>query len=496
MSTQFEPDQPTPPTARPSPTAAAPSGRLGLSLAVLSVAAFVAGLDLFIVNVAFDAISRDFDGAALADLSWVLNGYAIVFAALLVPFGRLSDRLGRKRVFVHGLALFTAASAACALAGGLWTLVAFRVLQAVGAAALTPASLGLLLSVFPPERRQGAVRIWSASAALAAAAGPVFGGLLVSASWRWVFLINIPIGVLALVVAVRTLPESREATARRLPDLVGTALLTASIGLLALGLVQVNDWSAGLTSALLALAGVGVVAFWLRSLRHPAPVIEPALLRVRAFAWANITALTFTAAFAANLLTSILWMQQVWGYSALRTGLGIAPGPLMVPLAAAVAGKLATRYAPGVLTAAGCVLCAVGAAALALGVGREPHYATELLPGWLIGGAGVGLALPTVLASATSGLPESRFSTGSAVVNMSRQIGSVLGISLLVAILGTPLTYDAMHRAFVHAWVVIGALLLLGAVTALGMTPRPAAGRGPGGPVEERAAHPLGRETP
>ncbi|WP_217200091.1 MFS transporter [Streptomyces buecherae] len=499
MSTQTGPEQPRPPEARSLPRArslAVAPQRLGLSLTVLSVAAFVAGLDLFIVNVAFDAISRDFGGAVLADLSWVLNGYAIVFAALLVPLGRLSDRLGRKRVFVLGLALFTAASAACALAGGLWTLVVCRVLQAVGAAALTPASLGLLLSVFPAERRQAAVRVWSASAALAAAAGPVFGGLLVSASWRWVFLVNIPVGVLALLVAVRVLPESREATARHLPDLAGTCLLTGSIGLLALGLVKVNDWSAGLTSTLVVAAAGGGAAFWRRSLRHPAPVIEPALLRVRAFAWSNVTALVFTAALAANLLTAILWMQQVWDYSALRTGLGVAPGPLMVPVAALVAGRLAPRFTPGALTAAGCLLCAVGAATLALSIGRTPHYATELLPGWLIGGAGVGLALPTILASATADLPEARFSTGSAVVNMSRQIGSVLGISLLIAILGTPHTYDATHRAFVHAWVAIGALMLLGAVAALGMAPRPAAGRLPAGPVEERPAHPLRRENP
>ncbi len=348
VSTQIGPDQPRPPEARSLPRArplAVAPQRLGLSLAVLSVAAFVAGLDLFIVNVAFDAISRDFGGAALADLSWVLNGYAIVFAALLVPLGPLSDRLGHKRVFVLGLALFTAASAACALATGLWVLVVCRVLQAVGAAALTPATLGLLLSVFPAERRQVAVRVWSASAALAAAAGPVFGGLLVSVSWRWVFLVNIPIGVLALLVAVRVLPESREATARHLPDLAGTCLLTGSIGLLALGLVKVNDWSAGLTSTLLVAAAGGGAAFWRRSRNHPAPVIEPALLRVRAFAWSNVTALVFTAAFAANLLTAILWMQQVWGYSALRTGLGIAPGPLMVPVAALVAGRLASRLA-------------------------------------------------------------------------------------------------------------------------------------------------------
>lgn len=479
MATEAGTGQPTPAPTSPAPATTPPSAsppHAGALLGILSLAAFMAGLDLFIVNVGFDAIGREFDGASLADLSWVLNAYAIVFAALLVPLGRLSDRYGRKAGFLLGVGLFTAASAACAVSTSLWQLVAFRVLQAIGAAALTPASLGLLLSAFPPERRAGAVRIWSATAALAAAAGPVFGGLLVSASWRWIFLVNIPIGVFALLVAVRIVPGSKdsgdlgERTATRLPDLPGAALLTASTGLLALGLVKINDWPAARTSAVLAGAVLGIAVFWFRSLRHASPVIEPALLRVRAFAWSNVTAIAFSAAFAANLLTAILWMQQVWHYSALRTGLGIAPGPLMVLPAAIVAGKLAARVPAGRMVAAGCLLCTTGVLLMAVSIGQSPHYASELLPGWLVGGVGVGLALPTILATATTDLPAARFSTGSAVVNMSRQIGSVLGISLLVAIIGTPLTYDATHEAFVHAWTAIGIFMMLGAATAFGMT--------------------------
>src|SRR3954451_18452231 len=168
--------------------------RPGAVLAVLSAAAFMASLDLFIVNVAFDDIRADFGRASLADLSWVLNSYAITYAALLVPLGRLADRYGRKGGFLLGLAVFTIASGACALSPGLWWLVGLRALQAAGAAALTPTSLGLLLASTPADRRARAVRIWAASGGLAAAAGPVVGGLLVNASWRWVFLVNIPVG--------------------------------------------------------------------------------------------------------------------------------------------------------------------------------------------------------------------------------------------------------------------------------------------------------------
>lgn len=441
-------------------------------LAVLSLAAFMASLDLFIVNVAFPDIGRDFHGAPLSNLSWVLNGYAIVFAALLVPMGRLADRYGRKRAFLLGVAVFTAASAACALSTSLWMLVMFRLLQAAGAAILTPTSLGLLLPVFPSHRRAGAVRIWSATAAVAAAVGPVFGGLLVSRSWRWIFLVNIPIGAIALVAAARFVPDSRDEEPTQVPDLVGAGLLALAIALLALGLVKVNDWSGGRTLLVLALAVLGMIGFWRRSLRHNSPVVEPTLLRVRTFVWSNLTAIGFGVAFAANLLIAILWMQNIWHYSPLETGLAIAPGPLMVPTFAVVAGKLASRIPIGGVAALGCLLFSAGALFVLLRIGPAPDYISEMLPGFIIGGVGVGLALPTILAAATANLPPQRFATGSAVVNMSRQIGSVLGISVLIALVGTPLSYPAAHSAFMHAWLAIALFAAIGAVTAIGITPR------------------------
>ncbi|TMQ96622.1 MFS transporter [Actinomadura soli] len=442
-------------------------------LAVLSVASFMAGLDLFIVNVAFNDIGRDFPGQSMADLSWVLNGYAIVFAALLVPLGRLADRYGRKPGLIAGLLVFTLASQACAVAPSLWWLVGFRVLQAAGAAALIPTSLGLLLSAYPAARRAGAVRIWSASAALAAAAGPAVGGVLVDVSWRWVFEVNIPIGIAVTLLALRFVPDSRDGAAARLPDLPGTAVLTLAIALLALGLVKINDWPGERTTIVIAGALLGLAWFWLRSLRHPAPVIEPSLLAVRTFSWSNATILLFTVAFAANLLLGVLWMQQIWHYSPIRTGLAVAPGPLMVPIMALVAGRLAAARVPvGLITAVGCMLCAFGVAVIAMSLGPAPAYTTELLPGWLIGGMGVGLALPTILSAAAVDLPSHRYATGSAVVNMSRQIGSVLGVSLAVAVLGTPHGYADAHNGYVNAWLTVAGFMAVAAIAALGMTPR------------------------
>lgn len=448
--------------------------RIGPLLIVLSGAPFLSSLDLFVVNVAFGDISASFPDHSLGDLSWVLNGYTIVFAALLVPLGRWSDRIGRRRGFLLGLALFTAASAACALSPSLWFLIAFRLLQAFGAAALTPASLGLLISTAPKAKHSAAVRIWAATGAAAAALGPVVGGLLVEASWRWVFLINVPVGIALLVATFRVVPDVTPTTTDAHPDLLGAALLTIGIGALSLGLVQGPEWGWDDTRITIAfvVGAVSTVLFGWRNARHRNPLIEPAVLKVPTFAWSNVTAVAFSAAFAAGLLANILWLQQVWGYSALRTGLAIAPGPLMVPVFAILGQNLSRRVSAGLLAAAGSILWAVGTLLILRSVGEQPHYTAALLPGLLIGGVGVGLTLPTILSSATAGLPQSRSATGSAVVNMSRQIGTVLGVSVLVAILGTAVGYEDTHSAYQLAWWAVTAAAVVAAITAVGMNSR------------------------
>ncbi|MFD4180544.1 MFS transporter [Rhodococcus sp. NPDC058514] len=443
-------------------------------LVALCGASFLANLDLFVVNVAFDEIRAEFAGHGLSDLSWVLNAYAILYAALLIPLGRWADRIGRRRGFLIGLGLFVAASAACAAAPDLWWLVGFRGAQAVGAALLTPASLALILTVLPAERRSASVQIWAAVGALASAAGPVLGGLLVAASWRWVFLINVPIGLAFLVLAARAIPESRDRHADH-PDIPAAALLAAAIGALALGLVRAPDWgwtSAG-TLACLGTAVAAAIAFRFRDARSDSPILEPAMLRVRSYAWSNAAMLLFSLAFAAGLLAVILWMQTVWGYSALRTGLAIAPGPLMVPVFAVVAQRLATRIDAGRIAAAGCLLWGAGAVLILTSVGAEPAYAGAILPGWLVAGVGVGLAMPTTLSAATASLPQDRAATGSAVVSMQRQIGAVLGVSALIAIVGSPVGFDSARDVFTQTWCMVAIVSVLAAGAALGITARP-----------------------
>ncbi|KPI01875.1 major facilitator superfamily MFS_1 [Actinobacteria bacterium OK006] len=442
---------------------------------MLCASAFMASLDVFIVNVAFDDIGRDFPGSSLADLSWVLNAYAIVYAALLVPLGSLADRFGNKQAFLTGLAVFTTASAACAASPNLWLLVTFRALQAAGAAALTPASLGLLLAATPTPQRARAVRIWAASGALAAAAGPALGGLLVESAWQWVFLVNVPVGILALTTGTRYLPRTHHAALpSKVPDVFGGLVLAVTIGTLSLTLVKGPDWGWASASTylgfLVTAAGAGVFRY--RTASHPVPLVEPTLFRVRTFAWSNATGLLFNVAFGANILAMILWMQQTWGYSAVRTGLAVAPGPLMVPISAAFAQYAARQLSARTMAATGCVLFALSSMLLALNLSTHPHYAAEMLPSLLISGVGVGLTLPTILSSATVALPAPQTATGSAVVSMSLQIGNSIGVALLVAALTQHTSSSGAEGNFVHGWWMVTSAAILAALSAWGMAPR------------------------
>lgn len=420
---------------------------------IVSVGVFVASLDLFIVNIAFPDIEDDFAGTSLASLSWILNAYAIVFAALLVPAGRWADRAGRKRAFLGGLALFTLASALCAAAPSVGVLVAARVIQAAGAAVLMPASLGLLLPEFPPEKRGLAIGLWAAVGGTAAAAGPVIGGLLVELSWRWVFLVNIPIGIVAIVAGARVLREIREDAGAPRPDVAGAAILVGAVATLIGAIVQGPDWGWGdpRVLALFAAAAVLSAAFAVRSGRVAVPIVEPELLRVRAFAAANAAGVLFFIGFSAMLLGSVLWLTEVWGESAIGAGLKIAPGPAMAAVFAVVGGILSGRIGPRAVGSIGGALFAIGGVWWATHLGATEHYATDYLPGMLIGGAGVGLVNPALAGAATAQLPPARLATGSAVLTMSRQLGSALGVALLVAVIGTPSPAEVVD-AFDDAW--------------------------------------------
>ncbi|MGD0609644.1 MAG: MFS transporter, partial [Streptosporangiaceae bacterium] len=428
------------PLTTAQPPAAVPTPRqLTAIVGVLSLAVFMSSLDLFIVNLAFPYIGREYPGASLSDLSWVLNGYTIVFAAVLVPAGRWADRVGRRRLFVAGLIAFSAGSLLCGIAPGVAALIAARVIQAVGAGLMVPASLSLLLACVPAAARGRAIGTWSALGALGAALGPVIGGSLVQVSWRWVFWINLPVGLAAVLLAARVIPESKDPSVRERPDLPGAALLAAAVGLLALALVEAPSWgwgSAAFAALLIASVACGA-AMVARSTRHPAPVIELGLLRSRTFSGTFAASVLYYAGFGAFVLNSVEFLTGEWHYSAVRAGLAIGPGPLMVlPFARLVAPRLAARLGGAGRVAA--IGCGVNAAAMLLWLIQmqaQPAYLTHLFPAQLLGGAGVGLTIPSLLAAGSASLPPERFGTGSGVLNMARQVGTVLGVAGLVAIL-------------------------------------------------------------
>jgi EmrB/QacA subfamily drug resistance transporter len=426
---------------------------------------FLSSLDLFIVNIAFPSISASFHGESLSSLSWVLSAYTIVFAAALVPAGRWADRTGRKRAFLLGLTIFTASSALCAVAPSLEFLVGARVLQALGGALMLPTSLGLLLPAFGPARKGAAIGLWSAVGGAAAAFGPPIGGLLVQVSWRWVFLVNLPFSVLALLFGLRLLDEVRDPDAHK-SDLLGAALLSVSVASLVAAIVQGSDW--GWTSprvlgafVVALLAASGLV---LRSARHPNPIVEPAVIRHRAVALADLSSLVFFGGFGALVLGGVLLLTGVWHESVLRAGFMIAPGPLLAGLTAFPGGLLGARVGHRAVGIAGSLLFAAGGVWWITHVGATPDWVGAYLPGSVLSGIGVGLMLPSLGGAATAPLPPQRFATGSALYAMTRQIGVALGVACLVAILGTATGASAVG-AFKHAWYfMIGCSLVAGAV--------------------------------
>ncbi len=442
---------------------------------VLSLAIFMASLDTFIVNLAFPYIGRDYAGTSLSTLSWVLDAYTIVVAAVLVPAGRFADRIGRRKVFVGGLVAFGVGSLLCGVAPNVAALIAARVVQAVGAGMMVPASLSLLLGAVPPEARVKAIGTWSALGALGAALGPVIGGSLVQFGWRWVFWINLPVAVVAVVLAVRVVPESRDERDLGRPDLAGAFLLAGSVGLLALALVEAPGWgwgSFGFVGILLAsvIAGAAVVV---RSRRHHSPVIELSLLADRTFSGAVAASVLYYAAFGAWLLAMVEFLTGVWHYSPVVAGLAIAPGPLMVlPFARTVAPRLATLLGSSGRVAAIGAAINVGSSAFWLThMQAQSAYATHLLPAQLIGGMGVGLTIPSLLGAGTAHLPPARFGTGSGIINMARQIGTVIGVAALIAVLSHVSHTDPV-QAFRHGTVLSASLFASASLVAVALLVR------------------------
>jgi len=413
-----------------------PATRSTPTLLLVSAAGFLASLDLFIVNIAFPDIRQAFGTANLGAMSWILNGYTLVFAAFMNPAGRLGDRYGHRRVFLCGLAVFTVGSAACGLSESFFVLVASRVVQALGSAMLMPSSLALLLAAVPAPRRAAAVSTWSAVAAMAAALGPPVGGFLVELSWRWIFFVNVPVGVLALIAGPFVLKKTA-GTGAGIPDLIGALSLVLGVGALVWTLIElpVGGSSATTVGVSVAVAGCAIALTVRRSLHHPSPALDLGAVRILPMWSSCLALLLFSAAHSAMLLGGVMLLTTVWGMPPAIAGLCLAPGPVVVVLVSLiVAGRLIGKVGVGVVAATGALLYVVGIVIWLCTIGPVPDYFTDYLPAQLFTGAGVGLVMPSLSAVPGMALPSPRWGAGSALTNTARQLGMVLGTAVLTMI--------------------------------------------------------------
>jgi EmrB/QacA subfamily drug resistance transporter len=460
-------------SSAPLPTAAAERHRRRSRavLAVASGAAFLAMLDATVVNLAVADLHADFPQTAVSDLSWVITIYAIAFAALLAPGGRVADLVGRRTLLTIGAALFTTMSIVAAAAPSLGILLAARGLQGAGAAAMIPASLGVILADTPPEKRAAAIGVWSAASALAAAAGPAIGGVLVDvAGWRSVFFLTIPAG-LAVLAGTRLLPMAGVRTGPRppRPDVLGIALLAAGVGALALGVSRASAWGWGDARTLAAIGGglLTVVAVLLRSRTHAAPAVEVELWRVRTFALANLSSLLYGAALFAWLLCGVLFLTQAWGYTPLKAGLAVSPGAVVAAVVALRAGPLVARIGPRPVVVGGQLLTAATAVWILLAMGDDPAFLTLWLPASLPLGIGWGAIATGMSSAAALSVAPAQFAAGIGLNQAARAVGGALGVAAMATILnGTDPAAAASYRG---VFVLCIILLVAAAAVAAGL---------------------------
>jgi DHA2 family methylenomycin A resistance protein-like MFS transporter len=412
--------------------------RKHITLAVICSGYFMVILDAVIVNVALPSLGRELHGGVSA-LQWVVDGYTIAFAGLLLSAGALGDRLGPKRVFSAGLAVFTLASAACAVAPSVPALVAARLIQGSGAALLVPSSLSLIRSAYhDTKERARAVGLWGATAGIGAASGPVLGGALVAAlGWRSVFVVNLPVGIAALVAAGRALPE---ATDERLGigfDPLGQLTGFAGLTLLASGLIEggASGWFATTTVTLLAGAIVGLGLFIETERRTAKPMLPLMLFKQREFSVAAFVGLAINLGFYGQLFALTIYFQHVRGYSALDTGLALLPEGLFVAISSAVSGRLTARTGPRRPMLVGLTFGALGLAGLTL-AGAHTSYGLLVIP-LIAAGLGMAFTMPAATVAIIDAAPRERAGIAAGVLNAARQTGSAIGVALLGALLAS-----------------------------------------------------------
>jgi EmrB/QacA subfamily drug resistance transporter len=444
-----------------------------LALALLSAVQFMVVLDIAIVNVALPSIKLDL-GFSQENLQWVISAYALFFGGFLLLGGRLADILGRRRIFIVGLVLFTVSSLAAGLAWSEASLIAARAFQGLGAAIISPAALSILTTTFAEgKERNVALGVWGAVGGFGAAAGVLLGGVLTDAlSWEWIFYVNIPIGLAGLALTPLLLTESRDARVKSF-DVMGAVLVTSGLMALVYGITEANDfgWSSATTWAIFAgsLAVLGAFVVWER--RHPEPLMRFGILRIRTVLGANVAGFILGTALFAMFLMLTLYMQQVLGYSAMKTGVAYLATAGTAIIWSGVAAQLVNKVGVKPVLIAGMSFLTIGLVYLTqISVGGS--YLGDLLPGFLLIAVGMGFAFVPISIAALAGVQPAEAGLASGLINTSQQIGGALGIAALSAI-ATSLTTDSLEGGAQQQAALVegfsGALWAAAAVGAVGI---------------------------
>lgn len=439
------------------------------TLTAVAFGLFMIMLDNTVVNVALPSIQSDL-GVDLSELEWIVAGYALAFASLMLIGGKLADAYGRRRLFVTGIVVFTLASLWCGLSDSGSELIAARVVQGVGAALMSPATLSIIAATFPPRQRGTAVGIWAGVSALALAIGPLVGGLLTEhLNWNWIFFVNVPFGILGIVASYLLIDESRDETHERL-DLPGLAASGLALFALTYGLIEANTygWTSGRILGAFAIAIVSGVVFILLERHQRAPMLDLGLFSNRTYVGANLVVLLTALAMFGVFFFVSLYMQNILGFSAVEAGAAFLPMTLLIIVVAPLAGRASDRFGSRWLMVTGMVLLAAQLVYFSQ-LSADATF-TTLLPALVLGGIGMSLTMTPSSAAAIRAVPVDRAGVGSAVLNACRQVGGSLGIAAMGAIMASAIggkqTPEAFMRGFEHALLAAAGVAIVGSVVA------------------------------
>ena len=445
------------------------------TLGAVAFGLFMIMLDNTVVFVALSSIQSDLK-ISQSELEWVVSGYALTFAVLMLTGGKLADMLGRRRIFIAGLAIFTASSLACGLATGAAFLIGARVVQGVGAALMNPATLSIIVATFPPRQRGTAIGIWVGISAMALAIGPLIGGILTEQiNWSWIFFVNVPVGIAGIIVSRLFITESRDESEEQRLDLPG--LISSAVGLFGLtyALIEGNNygWSSTRILASFAVAAVAFAVFVVLEHKQRVPMLDLSLFKNSTFTGANVTMLLVALAMFGVFFFNSLYLGQVLGYSPIQTGATFLPLTILIVFVAPLAGRFSDKIGSRWLMGTGLVLLAGSLLSFST-LGTDSTF-WDIVPGLILGGFGMSLAMTPTTAAAMGSVPVDKAGVGSAVLNSMRQVGGSLGIALMGAIVAASVSVppvspdypDQFVQGYHNALHVAAAIAILGAVVAV-----------------------------